>query len=935
MRFKSLILVICLGFSVSILGFAAEGATWLDPSLKWNTIETLHFSIHYHDGLEPTARRLAPIAENVYSRLTPLLKNYPRLKTDVVLLDTSDYSNGFTNVSPNPLITLYVADIGGNLKPSYYDDWLGYVFLHEYTHLLNLDFTTPGYSLFRMLFGRWIFPNALAPTFMLEGIATYMETKYNRGGRGYDPRFLAMVRMDVLENNMKSLDQAAVDTVRWPDGQLRYLYGVMFYEYLADTYGEDRLLDFVQAYGDFVLSSGIDAAYAEYFGKSLWILWDDWQEYLKKKYDGQRAKLTAEGLTEFKLLTDQGYFNLNPCWSSDSRSIFYNSSNADTHSQIVKVAIDSGKQSPLVDGLVNDDALSLQGDELYYTLGDIGRNFYIFKDIYKKNVASGRVQRLTLNSRAADPSISKDGKWLAFTTDKDGLRTLWISDLALKNVRQLGSNTIDSQYLSPRFSPDGRSIAVAKFTSGHTKIYLVDTLTGAEKPLIEGDLGVEGNPAFSPDGKYVLFDSDRSGVVNLYAFELGGARLYQVTNVLGAAMMPAVSGDGRRLAFVSYSSRGYDLAVMDYDPLKWKPVFGIRPFVHQVNPPISPEAVILDTHGYNPLPALLPKFWIPYSFYDDNGDHLLVNTAGMDSLQQHVYLLQAGMDWKAKRPSYYATYLNNQFLPQVSLVASDIAVPYDWDSNTRTYWERQRLGGVFLTLYGNRVFSYFDRQAVSLGYVGLNLINITSLETLANQPALGDLKGVSLIYSYTNRRSYGYSVAPEEGVALSGRVDMYSRDLGSKFALTTYLLQGSTYWSMPLKHNVLGLNLAGFYGRGDRIVQTDYTKQAIFVPGYVNNPSGNKAVFGSLNYYFPISYPEVGLGYGYFFLDRISGKFFFDQGGVSSGAIEDMLWQRSAGAELNFSTLNAFGNIPLSIVFGYAKGLDKGGEDQIYVNISL
>jgi len=936
LKFKYLLFGICLLFVSWLLVFPSHGATWLDPSLKWKTIETLHFSIHYYDGLEPMARKLAPIAENTYSRLTPLLKDYPWLKTDVVLVDTYDFTNGFTTVIPNPLITLYATDIGGNLKPSYYDDWLTFVFLHEYTHLLNLDYTPPGFFLLRTLFGRIVFPNAIAPSFLIEGLATYMETKYSRGGRGTDPRWLAMIRMDVLENNMKSLDQASVDTVRWPQGNLRYLYGVMFLEYLSEKYGEEKLLEFTRTYGDYILSYGVDAAFHELFGKTLIELWADWQEYLKTKYDDEKRKISASGLTNFTPLTTGGYLHLNPCWSSDSRYLFFNRSNADTHSQISRFDVMTGKVSELVDGIVYDDALNVQGDDLYFTQGDIDRNFYLFKDIYRINLTTRKVSRLTQNSRAADPAVSPDGRKIIFNTDDKGVRSLWISDLTLKNPRQIGVNTENSQYLSPRFSPDGKQIAVVKFTSGHTKIYLIDVQTGVEEALIKGEMGVEANPSFTPDSRFILFDSDVNQVVNLYAYEINTGKVYQVTNVLGSAMMAAPSPDGRKLAFVSYSSRGYDLAVMDYDPKKWRPTIVIKPLNFQAPPPVSPEAVILGKHDYNPLPALIPKFWIPYSYYNENAYHTLAVTGGLDSLQHHVYNIQAGYDWRAKRPSYYVEYINNQLLPQIAVAASDVAVPYSWDSNTVTYWERQRSAGLFVSLLDNRVLHYYDRQSLTLGYQWTHLSNITPLSLLILQPDLGDLAGAILAYRYSSLRSYGYSIAPEEGISLFGRLDLYSRNLGSKFDLTTYLAGASTYFGMPAKHNVLRLSLNGFYGRGDRIVQTDLTRTYFSVRGYPYGlPSGNKAVAGTMAYYFPISYPEVGLGYGYLFFDRLFANFFYDQGGVATGALSTLDWRRGVGGELILTTVNGFGYFPVNLILGYAKGLDQGGEDQIYVNISL
>src|SRR3989339_331048 len=234
------LLFLKITFAFLLLSFKlSDAATNIDPGLKWKTIETPHFSINYHTEVEDIAQKFAPIAERVYSVMTRAMKYRLDLKTQVTLLDATDSGNGYTMLFPYPSITLYLTDLSGNLNPYKYDEYLYYLFLHEYTHALHLDIAEGGVSVFRAIFGRMLFPNAMEPNFMTEGIATYMETKYTNAGRGRDPRWQMMMRMDVLEENIKSLDQAAVDTVKWPLGHLRYLYGVMFLDYLAEKYGED------------------------------------------------------------------------------------------------------------------------------------------------------------------------------------------------------------------------------------------------------------------------------------------------------------------------------------------------------------------------------------------------------------------------------------------------------------------------------------------------------------------------------------------------------------------------------------------------------------------------------------------------------------------------------------------------------------------------
>ena len=934
MKFKYFVIGICLVIVSWLLGFPSYGATWLDPSLKWKTVETLHFSIHYYEGFEGTARRLAPIAEETHALLSGILKHTPDYKTDVVLLDTYDFTNGYSTVFPNPTVTLYLTDGGSNLKPSYYDEWLRYVFLHEYTHILHLDTVEGGPRFFKTLFGRIMFPNAIEPWFIIEGLATYMETKYGKGGRGHDPRWEAMLRMDVLEDNMKTIEQASVTTLRWPEGSLKYLYGVMFLQYLSDKYGEDKLTRLSQEYGDYFLSYGIDGCFRDIFGKPLWVLWNDWEAEIKDKYQREKTFIESEPVTAPRLLAKKGYYVLKPKWSPDSRSIFYNQSNPDEYGQIRRYNLAEGRDEKVTEGIIFDDALSASGDKLYFIKADIYHNYYLYKDLYVYDLKLKREKRLTAGARLSDPAVSPDGRQMAYVINGYGVRSLYVADIDLKSAKKIGDPA--AQYFSPAFSPDGKKLAAAKFLPERTKINILDLSSGSERPLLPDSKSNESNPSFTPDGQYVIFDSDFTGVVNLYAYHLNDRRLFRVTNVLGAALMPEVSPDGRHIAYVNYSSRGHDLAVIDLNIKTWREVELGRPVSFEALRESSPEGVILSEHDYNPLPGFTPKFWVPLYFSDENGEHLLAYTAGIDALGWHYFAFQGGYDWAAKRPSYSLLYSNNQFLPQLSLVLSDFAAPYSWDGGSRTYWEREQNVGGYATFYDNRVISDHDQQSVTLGYEVTHLGNISSLETLATRPSLGSLRGAVLSYRYYSLRGTGYAVSPEDGLDVSAYLYLYSKNLGSDFELTRYIVYAQQCWPTLVRHHVLALSASGVLSRGDMIKQSSFSWRYFNVRGYPSDLiAGSKGITGSLEYRFPLSYTEAGMSYGYLFLNKIWGDLFYDYGGATFGPAADILWKRSLGAEMNFETMNLWSLFPLNIKIGYAQGLDAGGEEKFYVNIML
>ena len=91
---------------------------------------------------------------------------------------------------------------------------------------------------------------------------------------------------------------------------------------------------------------------------------------------------------------------------------------------------------------------------------------------------------------------------------------------------------------TPAFSPDGRLIAYSRWKPGGFRdIHLYDLATATDRAL-SVDRAMDIDPRFSPDGRYVLFSSDRSGINDIYAYELATGRLFQVTNVLSGAFQP-------------------------------------------------------------------------------------------------------------------------------------------------------------------------------------------------------------------------------------------------------------------------------------------------------------------------------------------------------------------------------------------------------------
>src|SRR5262245_43298247 len=116
----------------------AHASSRYDPRLRFLTLSTPRFDIHYHQGEEAEARRLAAIAESVAAKLDTTLGR-PSGRVQVILVNQSDLPNGWATPLPyNTIEITAAAPTGGSLIGNT-SDWLRVVFTHEYTHVVHLS----------------------------------------------------------------------------------------------------------------------------------------------------------------------------------------------------------------------------------------------------------------------------------------------------------------------------------------------------------------------------------------------------------------------------------------------------------------------------------------------------------------------------------------------------------------------------------------------------------------------------------------------------------------------------------------------------------------------------------------------------------------------------------------------------------------------------
>ncbi len=937
-----------------------------DPSFVWTVLETPHFLIHFHQGGEETARKAAAIAEDVHSRLVPRIKWEPREKTRIVLVDAMDEANGVTSPIPYNQIILYLTQPAGpqGFGLTCYDDWLRLVITHEYTHVLQLDMVAGIPAAIQGVFGRIYFPNLFQPVWMIEGLAVYEETEQTAGGRGRSPGAEMVLRTAMLEGAFPSLGSMSVYPDAWPAGQVPYLFGESFNRYIAGKYGRDKLAEISTAYSGRGVPFLVESTALRTLKQEYGSLWYEWEASLRERYRNEIKVIMQRPLTLSSPLTRTGFMTTSPAYSPDGTRIAYAVVQGDEYPGIYLAAADGSGQRKVVENVFPVSASgtglawSPDGTRLVYTKIEIVRNTASYDDLYALDVGTGRETRLTTGLRARDPHVSADGQWMVFVLNRMGMTRLALLHDPLgrrgpaeeRDIVPLTPWSVE-QYESPRFSPDGSRIAVGLWRPGGLRDIRIVDLQGGAAEEVTNDRAIDCAPAWSADGKFLYFSSDRTGVFNLYAWELATKKLWQVTNVLGGAFSPSPSPDNRTLAFASYNSTGYDIHAMDIDAAAWLPA---EPYVDKYPPAQYAETPVETTsHPYSPASTLYPRFWLPaFGASPESGFMVGAFTYGQDVIQRHRYMATALYGPSSGRLWYSLDYFYEGFTPSLKFHAADGDTTYSGFLEDRQgkkdYVERYRYvgGGVILPVLKNAYQEY-----VILEYLLKRTSALTDLPPWPGyagiQPAQGTLASGSVSWLWNSSRRYAYSISPEDGRMLQLGYERFDRSLGSDFEYNKYSADWHEYVNLPMKHQVLLARVFAGTSTGQAPAQGAYQlggdtlgdiamtldDQLVYLRGYPPNVlRGRNAALGSLEYRFPITELDRGYDTRPFYYRRLHGAVFFEAGNAWDDAFHHEDLRRSVGAEARLDMTLAY-YLPITLRLVAARGLDQDGETQLYFGI--
>ncbi|MEJ2318180.1 MAG: BamA/TamA family outer membrane protein [Gemmatimonadales bacterium] len=539
-------------------------------AFDWEIIRTEHFDVYFYEEERQAALMAGRMSERWYSRLSRIMNHEIRARQPLVLYaahpdfeqtnttpqQVGESTGGFTEI----LKRRVVLPLQNTMSES--DHVLG----HELVHAFQFDVTGQGPGAAGV-----DIPGAIRlPLWFIEGMAEYLSVG------PIDPNTAMWLRDGVECDCLPTITQLN-DPRFFP-----YRYGQALWSYVAGTYGDEIVGRILKVAGRTGSAIG---AFQAVLGMTVDSLSANWHEATFEAYEPIVEQTDPPEVYGTLIIGGEdgpgGRQNVAPSISPDGQEILYlseaglfsidlflaDANTGETIDKVTNAAVDPHFEA--LQFILSSGAWHPDGNR--FALAGINKGSPVLSIIdtdRKKRVDEYKFEEL---DEITNPSWAEDGR-IAFSAMQGGFSDLWLYDAETQETVRL----TDDPYadLEPEFSPDGTKLVfvtdrfdsdLGRLDFGNYQLALYDLATGEieQLPNLEGK---NINPSFSPDGRFVIFLSDETGIPNIYRLELETGQIDQLTNV-----QTGVSGITAASPALSVASRSGKIAYSVYwhGPFRW------------------------------------------------------------------------------------------------------------------------------------------------------------------------------------------------------------------------------------------------------------------------------------------------------------------------------------------------------------------------------
>jgi len=779
--------------------------------LEWTTIETEHFRIHHHQGIEDIAKEGASMAEQVRSTLLKQmgLEDIPTI--DIIFTTEDEIMNGFALWTYTTFIWVDQNDAAIWLED---EKWLYQVLSHELQHIVFF------HKVKTWLPEPWSFLLSQIPGWVVEGLAEYETERWRPYRADISHKF------HVLKNKMDEMDPHH-------DGYSKLLYW-------SDRFGDSTIVKTLSERNGMGLFMFEDA-FKKHTGITVEQFNEDWRRHMNTYYYGYRAQkeaieeigkvvtLPVKKVAGFSFhhdstqiaiagIDDKGQWDM-------SLYVLQRDTTKEREKQEERQEAlkkdkdkDEGKKPGFFAKLFGKDKeedkkkkkpkpiviwdkdevdygqfhkymnWSADGRKLAYAKYHFGKNQSMVNDIKVYDLGSEKAVWLTQSQRATYPDWSPDGNQIVYVAHENSVANLFIINADGSEQQQITEYNYDTQILNPHYSPDGNSIVFAMADQqANLDLHILDLASGDVSRLTDNP-AADYNPVWHPGGDFVSYTSHAGSTPNIHTVDVANGESKQVSDV-GDAVWAAQWSPVDSTIMATTLPDVDTIRIVNVDPhreittkelvirdmyTRWrtaKPdelLTGIDP---------QKDVIITDTHEYTPLLGIkhMTSLVLPL------GETVIGFTQWADAMSRHIFTGLAMRDNGINRLMLqYANAMNGPIWSVTFLSDLDIKTkPYDrtkWgllEENTALSFDMSLPYNGGNSMSANHSFSaglkLTDRIANIIRDVNEETDEMIYLDSTRYlpMPVSGEEGLISLSYTFLNRRPHlQNSMIPKQGHGL-------------------------------------------------------------------------------------------------------------------------------------------------------------------------